>query len=1181
MAERNMQSADRLSIAMESLQVIVLEINTGGEITYAHIGNELASAIEEKNLIGNTIGKVFNTDHFVDQLFKQAINTGNTVKGILSHQTTYFETQFRPIKDNNNQVIKVMVVGTDATEKLLSKQKLINSEVKLNTFVNNIPGLVLSFIINKTEPANISYISNGVEWLFETTVTEMRNNTALFWNKIHPDDVDMLNQSIQQAATTIHKWECVWRLVHSNNSIKWLLGQGTPQMLADGSVVLDAILLDITDRKMAESKLEQSFFELSLIDKINTASLNNADIMELATHTLDAYEKLTPIISARFYAYHALSSELSLIKQTGINQAKKEENQSIKNVGSPLFGNDNFNHLVSQQKIIALNGKNNIKQTIAQSTNDIILKKITEWVDTFDNLATLVIVPLTQQQKIFGLVLLVSNEPLQIEQLSLIERFNKQVRTALSKSMIEHDQRQMADIVESTDVAIISKDLKGNITSWNKGAEKLFGYKAEEVLTQSGTQIIPTQLLWEDQELIKMVKAGVYMSKHETKRKRKDGTEIDVALIISPVVNRHRKVVGISKVFRDISESKQTQVMLKHNEERLSNVLSIIGEGVWEWDLKTNKIWNNERWCQLMGIKENNSQHDLDFIKSIVHPDDLVEMFKQVQLCLNGKCSFFSEHRIIANDGRIIWINDRGDVTERDEQGNPLKMAGSIVDVTQRKLYETQLKESSDLLDKLTNQIPGMLFQLMLNAEGQLSVPYASDGVMEIYEHTPEQLKRSAGQLLRYIHSNDLNTVKQNIEKSAQTLQTLQLEFRVELPKQGLKWRSVVARPERLSDGSTLWHGYVTDISNRKKTDTALIESEKNLQTIFELSPIPLLITKLYDGTLIMANEATEVLFGFNVRDVIGKHGLSFFMDDASQERLQNEMAKKGKVTYMELAMKTALQKPLTCLVSCEIIYINGEVALISSIQNISERKKFEEELINKNRELKKTNIELDRFVYSTSHDLRAPLLSVLGLVDICESYHPDNSELQNLYGMMRTSIHRSDDTIKSILDYSRNSRIDPQPEQLNVRLIVQTHIENIRHMVEAKNIQFSVNINEQIAFYADKMRFVTIVNNLITNATKYQRADEPNQSVHITFNCENGIGKLQVTDNGEGIKPEKLDKVFGMFVRLSTKSSGSGLGLYMCKEMSEKMGGTIQVNSTYQSETTFTVLLPNHNPNL
>lgn len=775
---------------------------------------------------------------------------------------------------------------------------------------------------------------------------------------------------------------------------------------------------------------------------------------------------------------------------------------------------------------------------------------------------------------------------------------------------------------------------------------------------------------------------------------RKNGTIEYLRWEIQPWKDELGHVQGLIMLLESLNDRKKAELAAIESEKRLSQVLSIIREGVWDWDIKNNTVWNNQRWAELLQLDKNITKHDFNFIQQIIHPDDFQPALDAVERALKGNGMFASEYRIITPNKEVVWIKDRGAVTERDEDGNPTRMVGSIMDITVQKNNAAKLKASSNLLIKLTNQVPGMIFQFLLDSQGKTSFPFVSDGAEEMLELTPEQLKNDASIGIPHMHTDDSKKILFTIVQSARTLKNWELDFRVQLPVKGLRWYRGIARPERLENGATLWHGSITDITDKKqvelekeqynkffdssndamciadanqflikvnqafynilgytrdelmakpflfflheddieltmtemesklhkglplklenrfrakngnyiwfswrafmnfeegliyatgrdvtekkKTELALIESEKNLQTIFELTPIPLIVTKLYEGTVMMANEATEALLGVNHVNVIGSNSGTLFMNEADRKKLQGELKRNGRAQFVEVVLKTTKQEPITCLVSCEIIYLKGEIALLSSIFDITDRKQYEEELINKNNELKKTNTELDKFVYSTSHDLRAPLLSVLGLIDLCEEGVAQNEMLFKAHQMMRSSIHRLDNTIKGILDYSRNTRIEPVFELLDVTDIINKLINNIKYMKEAHEVQFNLDINKTFSFYGDKMRFTSVLNNLITNAVKYQRSDEPCKEVNIKFNCNKEQVVLQVSDNGEGIPEDKMDRLFGMFVRLSSNSSGSGLGLYTSKEMIEKMGGSISVSNKKDQGTIFTVKLPN-----
>jgi signal transduction histidine kinase len=203
-------------------------------------------------------------------------------------------------------------------------------------------------------------------------------------------------------------------------------------------------------------------------------------------------------------------------------------------------------------------------------------------------------------------------------------------------------------------------------------------------------------------------------------------------------------------------------------------------------------------------------------------------------------------------------------------------------------------------------------------------------------------------------------------------------------------------------------------------------------------------------------------------------------------------------------------------------------------------------------------------------------LLSVLGLIDLSREVVAQNHEALSYLDMMRDGIKRSDDTIKQILSYSRNSRLKPHIEAIDVRELVDHHVQDIRHMKEAESVRFEHLFPEASIIHSDSMRLRTILQNLITNAVKYQRPEEHEKWVRVSLSMTGDSVELVVEDNGEGIPEDRLDTVFEMFQRNSNLSSGSGLGLYMVREMVTRLGGTVTVTSVVGQGSRFVVTLPN-----
>ena len=257
--------------------------------------------------------------------------------------------------------------------------------------------------------------------------------------------------------------------------------------------------------------------------------------------------------------------------------------------------------------------------------------------------------------------------------------------------------------------------------------------------------------------------------------------------------------------------------------------------------------------------------------------------------------------------------------------------------------------------------------------------------------------------------------------------------------------------------------------------------------------------------------------------------------------------------------------------------------AILGAIRKKTEetnRRKAEEALLFQNQELTKVNAELDRFVYSVSHNIRAPLMSVLGLLNLArhDLKMKNTEQYENYFSMMEGSINRLDDTLKEIIDYSRNSRTEIKREPLNLRELLDEIFQNLIYVPGAELIEKKIVIEGSPLIFSDRLRLSVVFNNLLSNAIKYRDRGKSNSFITIRLQTQHDL-YITISDNGIGIRPEYLARIFDMFFRATERSDGSGLGLYIVKETIEKMEGTIAVKSEYGEGTTFSMTLPANQP--
>jgi len=232
------------------------------------------------------------------------------------------------------------------------------------------------------------------------------------------------------------------------------------------------------------------------------------------------------------------------------------------------------------------------------------------------------------------------------------------------------------------------------------------------------------------------------------------------------------------------------------------------------------------------------------------------------------------------------------------------------------------------------------------------------------------------------------------------------------------------------------------------------------------------------------------------------------------------------------------------------------------------------------NAELRKLNEELDRFVYSASHDLRAPLSSVLGLVEIARLETTINAKDECL-AMINVSIKKLDGFINDIIDYSRNQRIEIQSDNIDIEKEVNEVFDDLKFLDKDGRIQKSVTQAEKRHFITDGRRLSVILKNLVSNAIRYHDFDKESPYIKVDINYKANNAIITVMDNGIGIDHHHQENIFKMFYRADETSKGSGLGLYIVKETVDKLNGKIEISSRKNEGTTFTLTIPSLKPTI
>ncbi len=245
--------------------------------------------------------------------------------------------------------------------------------------------------------------------------------------------------------------------------------------------------------------------------------------------------------------------------------------------------------------------------------------------------------------------------------------------------------------------------------------------------------------------------------------------------------------------------------------------------------------------------------------------------------------------------------------------------------------------------------------------------------------------------------------------------------------------------------------------------------------------------------------------------------------------------------------------------------------------REITQQKSAQKKLLRRNRQLKKLNRELDRFAYSVSHDLRAPLISLQGLIEVALKDHKTEHLLDYL-NKMNNSVKKLEHFIEDVTSYSRNTKVPVSTQRIDFKKLVGDTLEELKYINVEKKVEKKIAV-EGVSCYSDPNRLHVIMSNLISNSFRYTDPEKSVVKIGVSVKADPNQIRLSLRDNGIGIEPLHLKHIFEMFYRGTDKSGGSGLGLYIVKETITKLNGSIRVKSNLREGCTFTIKLPNLKP--
>jgi len=308
----------------------------------------------------------------------------------------------------------------------------------------------------------------------------------------------------------------------------------------------------------------------------------------------------------------------------------------------------------------------------------------------------------------------------------------------------------------------------------------------------------------------------------------------------------------------------------------------------------------------------------------------------------------------------------------------------------------------------------------------------------------------------------------------------------------------------------------------------------------------------------------------------VGWRIADIFENESQYHELKETLLAQGRVSAAKVFFNNADGTRLTGLVNAQLLRSENNDPLINwTVLDVSDRMEFEERMQAKNDQLAKLNYQMEKFVYSTSHDLRSPLTTILGLGNLLRLDTRDRNVL-DYADKIEVSANRLDKIIRDILSFSRATYQNEHVQEIRWLPVVNSVIENHRSHPHFDRIAIDTHVDGDAVFYLDATRLEIILDSLIGNAIHYTDVNKTRSFVHIKIALTVQEAVISVHDNGIGIHRQFFDQIFHMFFKASILSKGAGLGLYLAKESITQLNGSIQVESEVGFGSVFTVRLPN-----
>jgi two-component system CheB/CheR fusion protein len=612
-------------------------------------------------------------------------------------------------------------------------------------------------------------------------------------------------------------------------------------------------------------------------------------------------------------------------------------------------------------------------------------------------------------------------------------------------------------------------------------------------------------------------------------------------------------------VWRDVGARRAESAHVRRSEERLRLALAAGGLGIWEWDVVSGDVYWSPETYAVMGIGPAELGGRIEDLRRLVHPSDREALWECLDRALATPGQTY-EHtfRVIRPDGVVRWLHHRGEVVR--EGGRPHRMLGVVSDVTERRLAEDARRASEQRLRTFLDS--GVIGIVECDVHGRIH--RVNDEILRMLGRSRDELE---GGRVGWRDLTPLEWAEVDRRALAETVQRGQCKpFEKQLlRKDGSRvWVLIgftltdVARGEGIA--------FVLDLSERKRVERELRDRVEELTTIMDVLPVPVMVGDATCAT-ITGNRAAHALFGVPLGNNIsrtppqGQPPGPFRVFDGAREIAGHDLPMQRAVRtgtavlgeHYQLRFDDGRIVHLACH-AAPLFSIEGTVrGCLGVFVDVTEHRRMEHEL-------REVDRRKDAFLSQLAHELRNPLATVgYGLGLFRQSPEDSARALPAMERQLAQIVRLVDD----LLDVSRirTGKIRLRVEPTELVQLVTAVIEASQPAVDAAGHTLALQASEPVWVLCDPTRLAQVATNLIANAVRYT---PPGGAIRVTVAREGGHALLRVADDGIGIAPEMLERIFELFVQGDGEPTGAGLGvgLSLVRTLVELHGGVVRAES-------------------